>query len=220
MSGSPPPKMQPMAHSQSWGGLRARRGCRRFYGNNRLYGEGCQEEGRRLLGVGVGCCAHQPRGAGPGGPPASLLSLSVQIKALSTTQGSYADCARCKADCRDNWLGSHAAQTWGTARARAWGRGCNFRLPVPQDITLMHGRRCQPRAVLCTSPWKGRVGIRQQHTWGVLNSSNLCVHPCCLSLGLFFFFFPYRQPKIFFWKTVSAPGGCASANGSAGRPSQ
>lgn len=160
-------------------------------GTTGYMGEGAGEEGRRLLGVGVGCCAHQPRGAGPGGPPASLLS--VQIKALSTTQGSYADCARCKADCRDNWLGSHAAQPWG--------RACSFRLPAPQDIiTLMHGRRCQPRAVLCTSPWKGRVGIRQQHTWGVLNSSNLRVHPCCLSLGLFCFFFffsPYGQPKTF-----------------------
>lgn len=108
------PEMQPMAHSQSWGGLRARRGCRRrFYGNNRLYGEGGwgrrqkapQGWGRMLCTSAPGCC--------PGGPSASLLS--VQIKALSTTQGSYADCAQCKADCRDNWLGSHAAQPQGTA---------------------------------------------------------------------------------------------------------
>lgn len=150
-------------------------------------GRGAQEEGRRLLGVGVGCCAHQPRGAGPGGPPASLLS--VQIKALSTTQGSYADCARCKADCRDNWLGSHAAQPWGTAGARAWGRDCNFRLPAPQDITLMHGRGCQPRAVLCTSPWKGRVGIRRQHTWGVFKFLKLAFAPVrfCRWGGFFFF---------------------------------
>lgn len=71
-------------------------------GNKEGRGGCVWEEGRRLLQLGVGRRTHQPRGTEPPDTPSS-----VQIKALSNTQGSYAYCDRCKADCRDNSLQSH-----------------------------------------------------------------------------------------------------------------
>lgn len=47
------------------------------------------------------------------------------------------------------------------ARNRDWVKDLHLYLPLPQSIAQMLGRRCQPEAVLCTSPWTGRVGIQQ-----------------------------------------------------------
>lgn len=88
------PTTQPMAHCQSWGGLRARRGCRRFYGNNGLHGEGGsgrrqkapQGWGRMLRTSAPGCWPGRPPRIPPLCANQSPFHHTRQLRGLCSMQ--------------------------------------------------------------------------------------------------------------------------------------
>lgn len=115
-------EIKPIAQSLSWGrelrGDMGKRGGRlrdcyigeqhsrgmRWGGEvlSRKKAEGCSSSGWDTMHISPGARARCTPGPSPPRHPSP-----VQIEALSNTQGSYAYCDRCKADCRDNSLHSH-----------------------------------------------------------------------------------------------------------------
>lgn len=122
------------------------------------------EEGRRLLGVGVGCCAHQPQGAGPGGPPQPRIpplckskpfpphkaatQIALDAKQIVVTIGQAATLAQPSPGA----LPEPSALAV-LARNRAWARDCIFSSRRPKT-----SRRCLAGGASCGQSYALALG--------------------------------------------------------------